>query len=142
MLTSARNVFPVTVTAVHGGAVNDEIVLSMEGGQEVVASITQASTKRLGLAAGKKALALIKASFVILLEEADDWLLSTRNQFCGTVKAVRPGAVNTEVDMELPGGQTLCAIVTVASAEKLKLAPGSRVTAAVKASNVILAIQK
>ena len=81
MLTSARNVFPVTVTAVHGGAVNDEIVLSMEGGQEVVASITQASTKRLGLAAGKKALALIKASFVILLEEADDWLLSTRNQF-------------------------------------------------------------
>ena len=44
--------------------------------------------------------------------------------------------------MELPGGQTLCAIVTVASAEKLKLAPGSRVTAAVKASNVILAVQK
>lgn len=142
MLTSARNVFPVTVTAVHGGAVNDESVLSMEGGQEVVASITQASTKRLGLAAGKKALALIKASFVILLEEADDWLLSTRNQFTGTVKAVRPGAVNTEVDMELPGGQTLCAIVTVASAEKLKLAPGSRVTAAVKASSVILAVQK
>lgn len=142
MLTSARNVFPVTVTAVHGGAVNDEIVLNMDGGQEVVASITQASTKRLGLAAGKKALALIKASFVILLEEADDWLLSTRNQFTGTVKAVRPGAVNTEVDMELPGGQTLCAIVTVASAEKLKLAPGSRVTAAVKASSVILAVQK
>lgn len=142
MLTSARNVFPVTVTAVHGGAVNDEIALSMEGGQEVVASITQASTKRLGLAAGKKALALIKASFVILLEEAEDWLLSTRNQFTGTVKAVRPGAVNTEVDMELPGGQTLCAIVTVASAEKLKLAPGSRVTAAVKASSVILAVQK
>ena len=44
--------------------------------------------------------------------------------------------------MELPGGQTLCAIVTVASAEKLKLAPGSRVTAAVKASSVILAVQK
>lgn len=142
MLTSARNAFPVTVSAVHSGAVNDEIILSMDGGQEVVASITQASTKRLGLAPGKKALALIKASFVILLEDAGDWLLSTRNQFTGTVKAVRPGAVNTEVDMELPGGQTLCAIITVASAEKLKLAPGVAVTAAVKATNVILAVQK
>lgn len=142
MLTSARNAFPVTVNAVHPGAINDEIILSMDGGQEVVASITQTSTKRLGLAPGKKALALIKASVVILLEDAGDWLLSTRNQFTGTVRAVRPGAVNTEVDMELPGGQTLCAIITVASAEKLKLAPGSTVTAAVKASNVILAVQK
>ena len=142
MLTSARNAFPVTVSAVHSGAVNDEIILSMDGGQEVVASITQASTKRLGLAPGKKALALIKASFVILLEDAGDWLLSTRNQFTGTVKAVRPGAVNTEVDMELPGGQTLCAIITMPSAEKLKLAPGVTVTAAVKATNVILAVQK
>ena len=91
-------VFPVTVSAVHPGAINDEIILNMDGGQEVVASITQASTKRLGLAPGKKALALIKASFVILLEDAGDWLLSTRNQFTGTVKAVRPGGVSPEAN--------------------------------------------
>lgn len=142
MQTSARNVFPVTVTAIHDGAVHDEIVLRMEGGQELVAAITRTSTQRLGLAAGKPALALIKASFVILLEDADDWLLSTRNQFAGTVTAVRPGAVNAEVDMALPGGQTLCAIVTMTSAERLNLAPGSRVTAAVKASSVILAVRQ
>ncbi|WP_297217033.1 TOBE domain-containing protein [uncultured Desulfovibrio sp.] len=142
MQTSARNVFQGTVTAIHSGAVNDEIIMALPGGQEVVASITQASTKRLGLAVGKPVTALVKASFVILLEDAEGWLLSTRNQFAGTVKAVRPGAVNTEVDMDLPGGLSLCAIVTMDSAQRLKLAPGSKVTAAVKASHVILAVEK
>lgn len=142
MQTSARNVFQGTVTAIHSGAVNDEIVMAMPGGQEMVASITQASTSRLGLAVGKPVTALVKASLVILLEDADGWLLSTRNQFQGTVTAVRPGAVNTEVEMELPGGLSLCAIVTMNSAERLKLVPGGRVTAAVKASHVILAVEK
>ena len=29
---------------------------------------------------------------VILMNDADQYILSTRNQFCGTVKSVTPGA--------------------------------------------------
>ena len=90
MKTSARNVFHGKVVAVRSGAVNDEVELSVEGGQTIVASITQASTEKLGLKPGVEAMALIKASFVLLMNDAEDYLLSTRNQFNGTVAKVTP----------------------------------------------------
>ena len=97
METSARNTFWGTISSVRPGAVNDEIELTMPSGTKLVASITKASTERLGLVEGKEACALVKASMVILMNDADQYILSTRNQFCGTVKSVTPGAVNGEV---------------------------------------------
>lgn len=70
--------------------VNDEVELSVEGGLSIVASITQVSTKKLGLKPGVDAIALIKASFVLLMNDAENYLLSTRNQFAGTVSKVTP----------------------------------------------------
>lgn len=64
---------------------------------------------------------------------------SARNTFAGTVAAVRPGAVNDEVELTLPGGGTVVAIVTHASAQALGLKPGVAATALVKASHVLLA---
>ncbi|CAG9213001.1 Molybdenum transport protein ModE [Paraburkholderia tropica] len=63
---------------------------------------------------------------------------SARNQLYGTVTALVRGAVNDEVSIALPGGQTLAAIVTRESAESLGLAVGSDVVALVKASSVLL----
>lgn len=142
METSARNVFRGKVVAIRPGAVNDEVELSVEGGQSIVASITQASTGKLGLKPGVEALALIKAGFVLLMTDAEDYLLSTRNQFPGTVAEVTPGAVNAEVQVELPGGARITSIVTMGSLSKLGLAPGHKVTAIVKAMHVILAVPK
>lgn len=65
---------------------------------------------------------------------------SARNQFEGRVTAVRPGPVNTEVEVELPGGATLVAVVTQASARDLGLAVGGRVTALIKPADVMLAV--
>ena len=67
METSARNVFSGKVVAVNSGAVNDEVELAVEGGINIVASITKVSTKNLGLKPGASAMALIKASFVLLM---------------------------------------------------------------------------
>lgn len=120
METSARNVFHGKVVAVRSGAVNDEVELSVEGGQSIVASITQTSTKKLGLKPGVEAMALIKASFVLLMNDAEDYLLSTRNQFSGTVSRVTPGAVNAEVLVDLPGGTGITAIVTMGGVDKLQ----------------------
>lgn len=108
----------------------------------IVASITQVSTKKLGLKPGVEAIALIKASFVLLMNDAENYLLSTRNQFTGTVSKVTPGAVNAEVLIDLPSGKSIASIVTMGSLANLGLAPGKKITAIVKASQVILAVPK
>lgn len=65
--------------------------------------------------------------------------ISARNVLQGTVKQVVHGAVNSEVVIELPGGQELVSIITKSSAERLELAAGKEVYAVVKASNVMIA---
>lgn len=64
--TSARNRLCGTVTTCREGAVNGEVVITLPGGTEVVAIITNESIRKLGLALGVAACALIKASNVIL----------------------------------------------------------------------------
>lgn len=65
--------------------------------------------------------------------------LSARNILKGKVKSVNPGAVNSEVIVELPGGQEVVSIITKSSAENLKLAPGTDVYAVIKATSVMIA---
>ena len=67
--------------------------------------------------------------------------ISARNALKGTVKQVSPGAVNTEVTVELPGGATVVSIITKASAERLKLMAGKEVYAVIKASDVMIATE-
>ena len=66
--------------------------------------------------------------------------ISARNVLKGTVKSVTHGAVNSEIIVELPGGQEIVSIITKSSAERLGLAEGKDVCAVVKASNVMLAV--
>ena len=64
---------------------------------------------------------------------------SARNQWVGTVSAIRAGAVNDEVELSLPGGARLWATVTRESTEALALQLQRTVIALVKASSVVLA---
>ncbi|OBY91900.1 MULTISPECIES: TOBE domain-containing protein [unclassified Pseudomonas] len=64
--------------------------------------------------------------------------VSARNVFHGKVREVRAGAVNSEVVLELAGGETLVAVVTVESVNSLKLAAGAEAVALVKAPWVVL----
>lgn len=66
MKLSARNVLKGKVKKVTMGPVNAEVVIEVVGGAEVVAIITKASAESLGLATGKEAYAIIKASQVIV----------------------------------------------------------------------------
>jgi len=66
--------------------------------------------------------------------------ISARNMLKGKVKSVNPGAVNSEVIVELAGGTEVVSIITKTSAEHLKLSPGSPVYAVVKASNVMIGV--
>jgi len=66
--------------------------------------------------------------------------ISARNQLKGKVKSITPGAVNTEVVIELPGGTEVVSIITKNSADSLGLAVGKEVYAVVKASSVMIAV--
>jgi molybdopterin-binding protein len=66
--------------------------------------------------------------------------ISARNVLKGKVKAVVHGAVNSEIVVELPGGQEIVSVITKTSAEHLGLESGKEVCAVIKASNVMLAV--
>ena len=66
--------------------------------------------------------------------------ISARNALKGTVKKVEPGAVNTEVTLEVAPGVEVVSIITKSSAEKLGLTEGKEVYAVVKSTDVMVAI--
>lgn len=66
MKISARNSFKGKITALTPGAVNGEASLKLSSGAEVHAIVTNEAIKELGLADGKAAVVVIKASSVIL----------------------------------------------------------------------------
>ncbi len=72
--------------------------------------------------------------------EVDAVRLSARNTMKGKVKSVNHGVVNSEVIVELSGGQEIVSVITKASAESLGLEPGKEVYAVVKATNVMIGV--
>jgi molybdate transport system regulatory protein len=141
MLTSARNHYMGLVRHISRGAVNVEVQLELPGGERLVAVITRESLKILGLKLGSAAVALIKASWIILARRgADGPKWSARNCLSGTVSRLHRGAVNVEVIVALKGGATVVAVITRESQQHLALAPGQKVDAIFKASSVILAV--
>ena len=66
MKISARNQLPRAVKSVTQGAVMAEVVVTVDGGHEIVAAITAESARRLDLIAGKRVVAVIKSTEVML----------------------------------------------------------------------------
>lgn len=141
MQTSARNQFGGQVVRIATGAINDEIELQLSGGDRLVAVITRESSENLGLVVGSPVTALIKASSIFVATHHGPTVqLSARNQLRGTISRVVPGAVNAEVVIALSGGNSIVAVITIASANTMRLVEGMAATAVFKASSVILAV--
>lgn len=66
--------------------------------------------------------------------------VSARNALKGTVKHIEPGAVNTEVTIEIAPGVEVVSIITKSSADKLALAKGKEAYAVIKSSDVVIAV--
>lgn len=137
MKASARNQFSGTVKSIQSGAVNDTIEITVEGKHSIVATVTRESTEGLDLQVGSDVFALIKASAIILVSDADDVRFSARNQFAGKIAQVQKGAVNSEVVVG-SGDSKLAVVITNESAERMQLQDGSPVVALFKASSVIV----
>ena len=141
MKTSARNQFAGTVKALEIGPVSAEVTIALKSGDEITATLTSAAAQRLKLKKGKEALALVKASAVVLVADFAGWQLSARNQLAGTVSRIDTGAVSSLVVVTLPGGAAITASVTNEGVQALGLAVGAPATAVFKAYAVMVATQ-
>ena len=66
MKLSARNQFKGTVVGIDEGAVNGIVKIDIGGGNVMSATISMAAIKELGLAVGKEAYAVVKATSVLV----------------------------------------------------------------------------
>jgi molybdopterin-binding protein len=66
--------------------------------------------------------------------------LSARNILKGKVVQIVKGAVNSEILIELPGGEKLVSIITNTSVESLALAEGKPAYAVIKASSIMIGV--
>jgi molybdopterin-binding protein len=74
-----------------------------------------------------------------LTYEDDPMKLSARNQLAGTVLEVHKGATTSHVVIDVQGAKIFASITNEAVAE-LGLAPGTKATAVIKASDVMVAV--
>ena len=139
MKTSARNQLRGIVKAVRRGAVNADVILDLGGGLEIFANITNDAVDDLDLKPGRNAVALIKASFVMLSPD-ENLRVSARNQLRGTIATIMRGSVNGEVKIQLPFGRMLTAIVTIEALDQLGLVEGAACSALIKSSHVLIAV--
>ena len=138
MRTSARNQFAGPVIAIKEGIVDSEVTILVDAALTLTAVVTRESTEKMGLAIGSEALALVKASSILLLVE-EQGQISARNRYQGTVSNIHAGPVNAEVTLSLPGGHhVITGVITQESVKRLCLEVGSAVTAVFKASSVFL----
>lgn len=66
--------------------------------------------------------------------------LSARNILKGKVIMYNQGVVNSEVVIQLPGGDDIVSIITKASANSLNIDIGKKVYAVIKASDVVIGV--
>lgn len=140
MKVSARNQFKGTVSEVRAGAVYTEVHVRLKGGATLVAMITKESAQSLAIKTGTEVIALVKAPQIIIVTDFGGYRISARNQLQGIIVQVKTGAINSEVEIELSGGEMIAATVTNESVETLGLRKGSTATAVFKAGSVILAV--
>lgn len=138
MNISARNQFKGKVESVQEGAVNAVVTLKTAGGEIITSTISMEAVKELGLAPGKEATAIIKATEVMI--GVGEIKLSARNQLAGEIVKVEEGAVNALVTLKTIGGNTFTSTISIAAVKELGLASGVKAKAVIKATSVMIAV--
>lgn len=134
MIISARNQFAGKVVKVQEGAVNGIVTIDAKG-VLISGTISMAAIKELGLKEGENAVAIIKATEVLVgLGELN---LSARNKFRGVVTDINEGAVNDIVKIQVTEDMTVSATISNAAVKELELKKGCEAVAVVKATSVM-----
>jgi molybdate transport system regulatory protein len=138
MKVSARNIFVGRVIKIVKGEVKSEVTLTLHGGDRINAMITNESVASLGLHEGSYAYAIVKASSVIIGPGQQEIKVGISNKLPGKIVNLTEGAVNTELDVELSGGNTISVVIPNECSKNLELKVGDQVFAMFNAASVIL----
>ena len=65
--------------------------------------------------------------------------LSARNRLDGTVQSIETDGIMAEVTIETAGAQTVTAVITASSVDRLGIAEGDEVNAVIKATEIMVA---
>lgn len=137
-MISARNQLKGTITEIKEGAVNGIVKLNVAGNNHISATISMESIKSLGLAVGKEATAVIKATSVMMANET--LRISARNQLTGTISSIEEGAVNAIVKLDIAEGAGITSTISMEAVKDLQLEKGQKATAIIKATSVMIGI--
>ncbi len=140
MKSSARNQIPGTVSRISRFDHHCLVTLATTHGSRISAQISQPSCQRLKLAEGSPAVAMIKAGNIMLLTDLAPMAVSAENCLPGTIARIEQGAVNNVVTLDIGGGLSLCAGITLYSSENLLLQTGTPALAVFNATDVVLAV--
>ena len=140
MKASTRNTFVGKIIKIAKGGVKSEVTLTMKGGDSIVAMVTNENVENLGLLVGKDVYAVIKSSSVIIGVGHEEIKVSISNKLRGEIVRLAQDAVNTELNVEISGGNTISAVITNECARNLELKEGDKVCAMFNASSVILGV--
>jgi len=136
--TSARNQFVGSVVAIADAGGMADVRLHLEGGDEIVATITPESVETMALRPGAQAYALIKAPWVTVAAKAPR-RDPARNVFDGTVTELAAGPARTRLTVTTAGGRAIAAAMPQAQVEARGLQRGARAWASFATESVILA---
>ena len=138
MKISTRNQWKGTVKAIKKGGVNSEISIKLSDTTFITSVITNGAVEKLELKEGSEAIALVKASNVIIGLDVKN--ISARNVLCGKISSIIEGPINCEIVIDA-GDVSVTSIITKESCNILGLNKGKEACAIIKASNVILLVE-
>lgn len=136
---SARNAFRTEVIGVRRWSVDVEVLLKLSDQATIHAVVTNASVHDLELVPGRKVLALIKASFVRIVDDETGGRLK-RNRFIGVVRSITEAEVNVELVLDIGDGKTIVVVQPRREIEELAVVEGREVVATFDPDHVILAV--
>ena len=134
MTLSARNQLKGIVTDVKEGVVNGIVTLK-SGDETITGTISMAAIKELGLKNGAEAVAIVKATEVMI--GLGELKLSARNQLKGKISAIEKGAINSNISLDFADGNKMSSTISNGAVEELGLTVGMEALAVVKATSVM-----
>ena len=134
---SARNQIRGTVGELKAGQAMTVVHIDANG-QRLVSAITNEGAQQLGLKSGDPVIALVKSTDAMLIKgDASQIKLSARNRLAGQVTSVQKGNAMAYVTLKV-GESQIGASITREALDELQINNGDRVTAVIKATEVML----
>ncbi len=138
--TSARNRYEGVIGAIHSGRINDRIRLDLDEGVCLTATLTHASTERLGLATGRRALAFLKAQAVRIRPPASGGVATDPeglNRWTGRIGHRADDGTLTEISLDI-GPRVRITGLADPDAPGGRLVPGAPAEACFQATDVLI----